>query len=91
MGEILFEKRLPVALIKTLFACDLGVSYQLLLLFCFTASIGKLRICVPWKKLGWEPILISLEDVTICAGPQDDGEVCFEGLYCKFTTLVNVF
>uniref|UniRef100_A0A7I4B673 Uncharacterized protein n=1 Tax=Physcomitrium patens TaxID=3218 RepID=A0A7I4B673_PHYPA len=38
------------------------------------ASIGKLRICVPWKKLGWEPILISLEDVTICAGPQDDGE-----------------
>lgn len=43
---------------------------------CFAASIGKLRIIVPWKKLGWEPILISLEDVTICAGPREESEVC---------------
>lgn len=46
------------------------------LTICAAASIGKLKILVPWKKLGWEPILISLEDVTIRAGPQDDGEVC---------------
>jgi len=38
------------------------------------ASVGKLRIIVPWKKLGWEPILISLEDVTICAGPREESE-----------------
>jgi uncharacterized membrane protein YdbT with pleckstrin-like domain len=52
-------------------------------LVCSAASIGKLRIHVPWKKLGWEPILISLEEVTIRAGPQDDGEVCLLCLFYK--------
>lgn len=49
------------------------------------ASIGKLKILVPWKKLGWEPILISLEDVTIRTGPQDDGEV-----YCD-ASFIEIF
>ncbi|KAJ7542559.1 hypothetical protein O6H91_09G000500 [Diphasiastrum complanatum] len=37
-------------------------------------SIGKLRFQVPWKKLGWEPVLIALENVYICAVPRDDAE-----------------
>jgi len=52
------------------------MSYQQCAWNCFAASVGKLRIIVPWKKLGWEPILISLEDVTISAGPREESEVC---------------
>eukprot|EP00897_Mesotaenium_endlicherianum_P002992 jgi/Mesen1/2720/ME000168S01779 len=37
-------------------------------------GIGRLRLQVPWKKLGWEPIVVSLEDITICTGPREDHE-----------------
>lgn len=30
---------------------------------------------MPWSKLGWEPILIALEDVTLLAGPHEESEV----------------
>ncbi|CAA7410692.1 unnamed protein product [Spirodela intermedia] len=30
-------------------------------------KIGKLSIRIPWKKLGWDPIVIVLEDVFFCA------------------------
>lgn len=63
----------------------LGSILPIYLTTCAAASIGKLRILVPWKKLGWEPILISLEDVIIRAGPQDDGEVCLGCLLFKYT------
>eukprot|EP01018_Ginkgo_biloba_P017830 Gb_28330 [translate_table: standard] len=36
--------------------------------------IGKLSIKIPWKKLGWDPILIALEDVFICTCQRDDSE-----------------
>ena len=37
--------------------------------------VGKLKIQVPWTKLGREPILIVLQDVYICACPRDEFEV----------------
>ncbi|CAA7023283.1 unnamed protein product [Microthlaspi erraticum] len=36
--------------------------------------IGKLSIKIPWKKLGWDPIIITLEDVFICASQRNDQE-----------------
>lgn len=36
--------------------------------------VGKLSIKIPWKKLGWDPVIISLEDVLICASQRDDKE-----------------
>lgn len=36
--------------------------------------VGKLSIKIPWKKLGWDPIIILLEDVFICACQRDDDE-----------------
>ncbi|PON37045.1 Vacuolar protein sorting-associated protein [Parasponia andersonii] len=35
---------------------------------------GKLSIGIPWKKLGWDPIVIVLEDVFVCASQRDDQE-----------------
>ncbi|GMG99180.1 hypothetical protein Nepgr_001020 [Nepenthes gracilis] len=37
-------------------------------------KVGRLSIKIPWKKLGWDPIIILLEDVFICAGQRDDHE-----------------
>ncbi|XP_008812811.3 uncharacterized protein LOC103723626 isoform X2 [Phoenix dactylifera] len=37
-------------------------------------QIGKLSIKIPWKKLGWDPIIVVLEDVYICACQRDDNE-----------------
>ncbi|XP_062192776.1 uncharacterized protein LOC133896228 [Phragmites australis] len=31
--------------------------------------IGKLSIRIPWKKLGWDPIIIVIEDVFVCTCP----------------------
>lgn len=36
--------------------------------------VGKLSIKVPWKKIGWEPIIIKLEDVFISATQRSDQE-----------------
>ncbi|XP_048318354.2 uncharacterized protein LOC107405745 isoform X2 [Ziziphus jujuba] len=36
--------------------------------------VGKLSIKIPWKKLGWDPIVIMLEDVFVCASQRDDEE-----------------
>ncbi|EXB26145.1 hypothetical protein L484_010462 [Morus notabilis] len=36
--------------------------------------VGKLSIRIPWKKLGWDPIVIILEDVFVCASQRDDEE-----------------
>ncbi|KAM1717129.1 hypothetical protein COP2_025269 [Malus domestica] len=36
--------------------------------------VGKLSIKIPWKKLGWDPIEIILEDVFLCASQRDDQE-----------------
>ncbi|KAI3918818.1 hypothetical protein MKX01_042138 [Papaver californicum] len=36
--------------------------------------VGRLSIKIPWKKLGWEPIIIVLEDVFIQAGQRDEHE-----------------
>ncbi|GMN48145.1 hypothetical protein TIFTF001_017311 [Ficus carica] len=36
--------------------------------------VGKLSIKIPWKKLGWDPIVIILEDVFVCASQRDDEE-----------------
>lgn len=36
--------------------------------------VGKLSIKIPWKKLGWDPVIISLEDVLVCASQRDDKE-----------------
>ncbi|GAB4836767.1 hypothetical protein Ancab_001679 [Ancistrocladus abbreviatus] len=36
--------------------------------------VGKLSIKIPWKKLGWDPIIILLEDVFFFAGQRDDHE-----------------
>ncbi|KAL8141634.1 hypothetical protein V2J09_014666 [Rumex salicifolius] len=38
--------------------------------------VGRLCIKIPWKKLGWDPIIILLEDVFFCAGERDDEEWC---------------
>ncbi|KAG8380914.1 hypothetical protein BUALT_Bualt06G0066200 [Buddleja alternifolia] len=36
--------------------------------------VGKLSIKIPWKKLGWDPIIIILEDVYICVCKRDEKE-----------------
>ncbi|KAL6005782.1 hypothetical protein ACLOJK_006355 [Asimina triloba] len=36
--------------------------------------VGKLSIKIPWKKLGWDPIIIVSEDVFVSACPRDDDE-----------------
>jgi hypothetical protein len=36
--------------------------------------VGKLSIKIPWKKLGWDPIIIDLEDVFVCASQRDAQE-----------------
>ncbi|KAK2965728.1 hypothetical protein RJ640_025454, partial [Escallonia rubra] len=36
--------------------------------------VGRLSIKIPWKKLGWDPIIIILEDVLVCACQRDDKE-----------------
>ncbi|EPS68893.1 hypothetical protein M569_05877, partial [Genlisea aurea] len=36
--------------------------------------IGKLSIKIPWKKLGWDPIIINLEDIYVCISKRDDKE-----------------
>ncbi|XP_043712275.1 uncharacterized protein LOC122661037 [Telopea speciosissima] len=36
--------------------------------------VGRLSIKIPWKKLGWDPIVIVLEDVFIRACRRDDNE-----------------
>ncbi len=41
-------------------------------LWLVPGAIGKLRISIPWKKLGWEPILIFLEDVTVSVAACED-------------------
>lgn len=46
-------------------------------LFVLTGRVGKLSIKVPWKKIGWEPIIIKLEDVFISATQRSDQEVTF--------------
>lgn len=37
-------------------------------------QVGRLSIKIPWKKLGWDPIIIILEDVFISACKRDDQE-----------------
>ncbi|XP_031475875.1 uncharacterized protein LOC116247732 isoform X3 [Nymphaea colorata] len=36
--------------------------------------IGRMCIKIPWTKLGWDPIIISLDDVFICTAQRDDSE-----------------
>ncbi|CAN6484627.1 unnamed protein product [Victoria cruziana] len=36
--------------------------------------IGRMCIKIPWKMLGWDPIIISLDDVFICISQRDDSE-----------------
>ncbi|XP_074563233.1 LOW QUALITY PROTEIN: uncharacterized protein LOC141819877 [Curcuma longa] len=36
--------------------------------------VGKLSIKIPWKKLGWDPIIIVLENIFICACQREDSE-----------------
>ncbi|KAJ0968632.1 hypothetical protein J5N97_025549 [Dioscorea zingiberensis] len=36
--------------------------------------VGKLSIRIPWKKLGWDPIIVVLEDVFVCACQREDSE-----------------
>ncbi|TYK30618.1 putative vacuolar protein sorting-associated protein 13B [Cucumis melo var. makuwa] len=38
------------------------------------SRVGRLSIKIPWKKLGWDPIIIILEDIYISASQRDDGE-----------------
>uniref|UniRef100_A0A453S1V1 Chorein N-terminal domain-containing protein n=2 Tax=Triticinae TaxID=1648030 RepID=A0A453S1V1_AEGTS len=45
-----------------------------------TGRIGKLSIKIPWKKLGWDPIIIVIEDVFVCAYPREDSEWGSESL-----------
>ncbi|KAK1261415.1 hypothetical protein QJS04_geneDACA020279 [Acorus gramineus] len=37
-------------------------------------QVGRLSIKIPWKKLGWDPINISLEDIYVLASQRDDSE-----------------
>ncbi|KAL6965674.1 hypothetical protein U1Q18_036728, partial [Sarracenia purpurea var. burkii] len=37
-------------------------------------QVGRLSIKIPWKKLGWDPIIIIIEDVFVCACQRDDQE-----------------
>ncbi|KAJ1693233.1 hypothetical protein LUZ63_009931 [Rhynchospora breviuscula] len=41
---------------------------------------GKLSIKIPWKKLGWDPIIIVLEDVFISACEREDTEWSFDSV-----------
>ncbi|XAR69468.1 hypothetical protein NMG60_11001057, partial [Bertholletia excelsa] len=36
--------------------------------------VGRLSIKIPWKKLGWDPIIITIEEVFVCACQCDDKE-----------------
>ncbi|KVH90901.1 hypothetical protein Ccrd_007067 [Cynara cardunculus var. scolymus] len=36
--------------------------------------VGRLSIKIPWKKLGWDPIIIMLEDILVCASQREDEE-----------------
>nr|XP_043636090.1 uncharacterized protein LOC122607220 [Erigeron canadensis] len=36
--------------------------------------VGRLSIRIPWKKLGWDPIIIVLEDILVCASQRKDEE-----------------
>ncbi|KAL5806155.1 hypothetical protein ACOSQ4_028888 [Xanthoceras sorbifolium] len=36
--------------------------------------VGRLSIRIPWKKLGWDPLIIILEDVFVSASQRDDQE-----------------
>lgn len=40
--------------------------------------VGRLSIKIPWKKLGWDPLIITLEDVFVSASQRDDQEVTFD-------------
>nr|GMD36421.1 putative vacuolar protein sorting-associated protein 13F [Ipomoea batatas]GME03905.1 putative vacuolar protein sorting-associated protein 13F [Ipomoea batatas] len=52
----------------------------------WNGHVGKLSIRIPWKKLGWDPVIIILEDVLICASQRDEKEaVTVFGL--KFSSL----
>ncbi|KAL6541689.1 hypothetical protein OROGR_011175 [Orobanche gracilis] len=42
--------------------------------------VGKLSIKIPWKKLGWDPVIIILEDVYICVSQRDDKEWCTDAI-----------
>ncbi|XP_051121162.1 uncharacterized protein LOC127244726 [Andrographis paniculata] len=42
--------------------------------------VGKLSIRIPWKKLGWDPFIIMLEDVYICVSQRDDNEWCLDAV-----------
>ena len=45
--------------------------------------VGRLSIRIPWKKLGWDPIIIILEDILVCASQREDEEVSsisFQGI-----------
>ncbi|GAQ80498.1 Vacuolar protein sorting-associated protein [Klebsormidium nitens] len=39
-----------------------------------SGTIGKLQLQVPWKRLGWDPIIVALEDVVVTSGPREDAE-----------------
>uniref|UniRef100_A0A1D1Z4D3 Putative vacuolar protein sorting-associated protein 13A n=1 Tax=Anthurium amnicola TaxID=1678845 RepID=A0A1D1Z4D3_9ARAE len=43
-------------------------------------KIGKLSIKIPWKKLGWDPIVIVLEDIFLCACSRDNHEWGLESM-----------
>ncbi|MFS8005994.1 putative vacuolar protein sorting-associated protein [Helianthus anomalus] len=36
--------------------------------------VGRLSIRIPWKKLGWDPIIIILEDILVYASQREDEE-----------------
>ncbi|KAL0302482.1 UNVERIFIED_CONTAM: Vacuolar protein sorting-associated protein 13, partial [Sesamum calycinum] len=42
--------------------------------------VGKLSIKIPWKKLGWDPLIIILEDVYICISQRHDEEWCMDAV-----------
>ncbi|KAL8519790.1 hypothetical protein ACS0TY_010650 [Phlomoides rotata] len=42
--------------------------------------VGKLSIKIPWKKLGWDPIIIILEEVYISVSQRDDTEWCTDAV-----------
>lgn len=56
-------------------------------LLFFSGRVGKLSIKIPWKKIGWEPIIIKLEDVFISATQRSDQEVTFFLILFLYTTL----
>lgn len=60
--------------------------FMRLYVFAFLGRVGKLSIKIPWKKLGWDPVIISLEDVLICASQRDDKEVLHHNLFLRWRT-----